>query len=378
MRRYENGMARKGLLVLTLVMLTLVAASAPPSQVQAQGRTCFPETGYCVEGAILSYWHNNGGLSVFGYPITELRTETIEGWTGPVQWFERDRLEDHGAQGVMAGRLGARILELNNTPWHTYQQVSSAPAGCTYFEQTGHSLCAPFNLYWMNHGGLERFGYPITEAHQTTIGNWTGTVQYFERRRMEHHIENAGTPYEILLGRLGEEVLDRQSGGAPPVGPGVDPGVCSTVMPELMNTYTSTRYRDELGCVEELYTDRSTAIQDMQNGQMLWIQLGEATGTIFAMLPGANYNVYQDTWTEDMPDVPDVSIPGGLYPPHRGFGKVWIENMDLRNAIGWAVEPIERPAKATIQVFENGLIIWVKDTGHVYVFAPSGWEMFTK
>jgi len=79
--------------------------SATPAQ--AQRTQCFEMTGYCVSDPILAYWENNGGLAVFGYPISPLRTETIEGtWTGPTQWFERDRLEDHGAEGVLAGRLG--------------------------------------------------------------------------------------------------------------------------------------------------------------------------------------------------------------------------------------------------------------------------------
>ena len=35
----------------------------------------------------------------------------------------------------------------------------------------------------------------------------TYNTQWFERERMEHHPENAGTPYEVLLGLLGSEEL---------------------------------------------------------------------------------------------------------------------------------------------------------------------------
>jgi hypothetical protein len=31
-------------------------------------------------------------------------------------------------------------------------------------------------------------------------------TQHFERARFEHHPENAGTPYEVLLGLLGREL----------------------------------------------------------------------------------------------------------------------------------------------------------------------------
>ncbi len=210
MRRFSIG-----LMLFALLALALPALTSAPVRAQPRER-CFEETGFCVSDPILSYWEGNGGLSVFGYPITELRQETVEAtWTGPVQWFERDRLEDHSAdgQGVLAGRLGATILELQGRPWTTFPQVESAPAGCRYFPETKHSLCPPFAAYWEQNGGLERFGYPITEAQQETIGDWTGNIQYFERRRMEHHTENRGTQFEVLLGLLGKEVLTYGAGG---------------------------------------------------------------------------------------------------------------------------------------------------------------------
>ena len=47
------------------------------------------------------------------------------------------------------------------------------------------------------------FGYPIS-GEITENGR---TVQYFERARFEWHPENKGTPYEVLLGHLGNQVL---------------------------------------------------------------------------------------------------------------------------------------------------------------------------
>jgi len=202
-------------IVLATAGLLALLALPGPSHAQPRER-CFPETGFCVREPILSYWERNGGLAVFGYPITELRTETVEGnWTGPVQWFERDRLEDHSADGlgVLAGRLGATVLEMQGRPWTTLPQVGGAPAGCRFFPETGHSLCPPFRAYWERNGGLERFGYPLSEPADEAIGDWRGPVQYFERRRMEHHRENAGTPYEVLLGLLGRDVLRARPAG---------------------------------------------------------------------------------------------------------------------------------------------------------------------
>lgn len=209
--------------LIALFAASVLAVVFLPTLTDAQSSRCFAETGYCIEGVIRTYWERNGGLPVFGYPTTELRIETNnDGWTGPTQWFERDRLEDHGAEGVLAGRLGAGLLELQRRPWQTFPKVNNAPQGCRYFAITGHSLCEPFWSYWEQNGGLERFGYPITELFAANLPEWSGTVQYFERRRMEHHTELAGTQYEVLLGLLGNEVR-AFAGGTPPQQPTLPP-----------------------------------------------------------------------------------------------------------------------------------------------------------
>lgn len=197
---------------LTFVVLALVFSSlavfAPQRVAAQQAERCFPETGFCIGGTIRSYWERNGGLAVFGYPISAQRLEFVEGWRGPVQWFERDRLEDHSAagQGVLAGRLGARSLELQGINWQTLPSDSGAQTGCRFFRETQFNLCEPFLSYWQNNGGLERFGYPLTRQRAETIEGREFTVQYFERRRMELHPANGGTGNTVLLGLLGRDV----------------------------------------------------------------------------------------------------------------------------------------------------------------------------
>jgi hypothetical protein len=357
-------MKRNGLVL--LFMCVALAGMLIPQASHAQSRTrCFDETGYCVSGAILDYWERNGGLAVFGYPITNLRTETVEGvWTGPVQWFQRDRLEDHGAEGVLAGRLGASILELQNRPWTTFPQIDRAPRGCRYFAETGHSVCQPFIGYWERNGGLMRFGYPITEPMTETIGDWSGTVQYFERRRMEHHLENRGTQYEVLLGLLGKDVLNF----------GQAPTPCQTPVAEtLRSAYDRIEgFRDQMGCPGAVLTDRPASIQNFERGVMIWTDLGNGDRRIYAYVYG--YRQYTDTWQEGEPDTPNVTAPSGLYPPRRGFGKVWINDPSLRSDIGWAVEQFERAEKVTAQVFDKGIMIKLQNANTVYVFGPDRWN----
>jgi hypothetical protein len=103
--------ARPILLALLLLALAPIAAHAQPDQ------RCFPETGQCIAGPIRAYWERNGGLAVFGFPITAQAAESVEGTPLQVQWFERDRLEIQPNGTVTAGRLGVERLEQLGTPW---------------------------------------------------------------------------------------------------------------------------------------------------------------------------------------------------------------------------------------------------------------------
>jgi hypothetical protein len=192
--------------VACLLLLTLPLAGIPALTSAQTDERCFAETGYCISGPIRAYWEQNGGLPVFGYPITEQRMETVEDRTIPVQWFERDRLEIQNDGTVTAGRLGAQVLEMQWRPWVPGNEAPINSLECRYFPQTGYNVCGWISGYWERNGGLERFGYPITSAMEETIEGQTYYVQYFERRRMELHQQPSGHT-NVLLGLLGNAVL---------------------------------------------------------------------------------------------------------------------------------------------------------------------------
>jgi hypothetical protein len=274
-------------IITTLVALVAVAITAilPTAAAAQTAQRCFPETGFCISGPIRRYWERNGGLAVFGFPISAQRTETVEGsWTGPVQWFERDRLEDHwnDGQGVLAGRLGARALELQGINWQTLPGDDAAIAGCRFFRETQFNLCEPFLSYWQNNGGLARFGYPLTRQRQEVLQGREYTVQYFERRRMELHPENAGTPYEVLLGLLGHDVYAAE-GDANVVA--VAPGdIDGSVQQAILDTaYASLRARGEraklaIGLVE-VEGDRAVALARPFGKAAVTLALARRNGT---------------------------------------------------------------------------------------------------
>jgi hypothetical protein len=64
--------SRWGIVLLLLISSGLFAVSV----VAQTEQRCFSETDYCISGPIRAYWEQNGGLPVFGYPITEQRTDT--------------------------------------------------------------------------------------------------------------------------------------------------------------------------------------------------------------------------------------------------------------------------------------------------------------
>ena len=173
----------------------------------------FAPTGHSLSGVFLQYWQANGGLPIFGYPLTEEFTEIspTDGKPYRVQYFERNRFEHHPEYAgthaeVLLGLLGVQAL--NGRIFPEAASVETNPDS-VYFPQVKHSLSGPYLKYWQANGGLTRLGYPITEPvlEQSPTDGQTYSVQYTERARLEFHPENAGTQYEILLGLLGLDIL---------------------------------------------------------------------------------------------------------------------------------------------------------------------------
>ncbi|HEX8597100.1 MAG TPA: hypothetical protein VF952_01125 [Chloroflexia bacterium] len=189
----------------------------------------FAPTGHTLRGSFLDYWNKHGGLPQFGYPITEEFTEPIGVAGAPimVQYFERARFEHHPENAgtpheVLLGALG-REFHPQDPPARALASTDVFPPTRVYFTETGHNLGGVFLKYWNAHGGLAVHGYPISEEFEekSPTDNKTYKVQYFERSRFELHPENAGSPYEVLLGQLGRQLAQKKGyfyGWFPPKG----------------------------------------------------------------------------------------------------------------------------------------------------------------
>ena len=67
----------------------------------------------------------------------------------------------------------------------------------------------PIAEFWAQNGGLPVFGYPTGAQQEQQVEGRALQAQSFERNRLELHPENAA-PYDVLLGRLGAELLAKQ------------------------------------------------------------------------------------------------------------------------------------------------------------------------
>ncbi len=83
--------------------------------------------------------------------------------------------------------------------------VTAQAGGPIYFEETQHTLEGAFLEYFEQHGGVEVFGYPISEPFL----DGGVRVQYFQKARMEEHPLNP-EPYVVQLGLLGDQLNYRQ------------------------------------------------------------------------------------------------------------------------------------------------------------------------
>lgn len=185
-----------------LLSNSLSSLNTYPGAVGAPGSVPIPT--YDVASLFRAYYDANGGLTMFGYPISELMV--VNG--REIQWFERARLEhwaDPGYAGtpyeIQGGRIGVEYTGDRAFP----QQAPfiSTPTN-RYFPETGYGVRGSILQFWEQHDGLRLFGYPISnEVQEKLIDGQVHTVQYFERARIEQHPELRNTPFDVQLGLLG-------------------------------------------------------------------------------------------------------------------------------------------------------------------------------
>jgi hypothetical protein len=209
----------RGALAMLVIVVLVGLVPAAPSQAQNQ-YIYFVQTGHYLGGAFRNFWLANGGVEIFGYPITEEYIRNSDGKV--VQYFERARFEllviDRTRYLVDLGLIGNDYLASRGLGFPRVAPVQSTPS-VRYFPETGHTLRGTFKNFWEQRGGLALFGFPVSEEIREQLSDGVErTVQYFERARFELHGN------QVRLGVLGTSLApcQRRPGlppNAPPRGP---------------------------------------------------------------------------------------------------------------------------------------------------------------
>ncbi len=179
-----------------------------PPAVPSPDNVYFTQTKHFMSAGFKTFWQSHGAAEILGYPLTEEFSETdpSSGEQITVQYLQRAKLEYRASapEGtkITVARLGAIL-----TADRHFARVDpvAESADLQYFPETGHTIAFGFKKFWAANGGLDAFGFPISEEF-TENGR---TVQYFERARFEFNPNSDNPDYKVTLGLLGQEALER-------------------------------------------------------------------------------------------------------------------------------------------------------------------------
>lgn len=193
----------------------LVPPDGPPSD------NCLQfENGHFVCDQFLEMWQSRGldmgdpgvsfreSLALFGMPWTQTFQQNglaVQYWERSVAELHTDVTGDWGP--ILLRRLGADLENQLPQEFRDFRVPDNTCEG-RYFPETTGCIQPDFLEFWENNGGIQVFGFPLNDATTLDTPNGTFKSQWFERHVIEHHPENAGTPYEYLLRRLGAESLE--------------------------------------------------------------------------------------------------------------------------------------------------------------------------
>jgi len=191
----------KGMMYILIIGLGFVPSLSFSQQPETQ---YFPETDHAARGQFLQFFNDHGGLATFGPPVSE---EVMEDGVR-VQYFRNIRLEWHPENPrhyrVQPGLLGDLLGEFQ--PPIAATEIPRADLWDErYYSQTGHTLKYGFLAFYDCYGGLDIFGYPISEMITVPNGR---VAQWFQRAQLEWLPDETGG--RIQLAPLGERFLEER------------------------------------------------------------------------------------------------------------------------------------------------------------------------
>lgn len=156
--------------------------------------------GIAVPAPIYRYWRALGGTERFGPPLGPAQISAA----GTTQTFRNVRVAirpdlidtPYYVQAVPLGADAAAALAYGGAGALAPGDPASAPV---FFPETGHTLKEAFLDFWSRGGGLDVYGFPLSEEFLTTTADGRQRiVQYFERAVFAYYAEDGGVRLEPL------------------------------------------------------------------------------------------------------------------------------------------------------------------------------------
>jgi hypothetical protein len=138
------------------------------------------------------------------------------------------------------------------------------------------------------------------------------------------------TPYVIVV------TATAQDAAASSLTPNATIGITSTQMPAQSQTTPAPVLN---AYPTPTFSQIQVAEQVFEGGRMFWLQ---PSRQIWVMVENGefagNWYVFDDTFVDgEMEFDASLAPPEGFLQPVRGFGKVWRDQTQLREALGWAI-----------------------------------------
>ena len=164
--------------------------SSQPAKVSSYSgpaQVFFSDYSHFVADPLLHFWRVNGKQATFGGPISRL---FVNSKGQSVQFFQKMALAYYPDTAEVRPYETGRIFYEAQPDWvkntAPFAKVSAATAPKQqYFVESGHKVSFGFLDLYNSTGGLQLWGYPLSEEYGLTLLDGSSyTAQIFERGRM--------------------------------------------------------------------------------------------------------------------------------------------------------------------------------------------------
>jgi hypothetical protein len=170
---------KRAAITAALAMMLMTSSCRPAAAPLSNSLHYFPQTGHTLSGEFREAFQAYGGVECLGYPVSQ--PFALKGTN--MQVFQFARMEEHpeksGKYRVELSLLGD-LLQRRQPPLPAVRIPAHGEANRRFYPETGHSISADFLAYFDSCGGIDRFGYPLSEPF--FAGDML--VQDFQRGRL--------------------------------------------------------------------------------------------------------------------------------------------------------------------------------------------------